>query len=685
MVGGLIQIASYGIHDIFLIGNPQITFFKTVYRRHSNFSMEYIEEYFNGTQNFGGNLSCTLSKTGDLLHKLYIKIAIPQVAIDKAIHTEELPNNNPYLDYKPIYDTIQYFINVINFKLIQPLYKILDISNLKYSEVNSKYTVTLKKIDYVGELEKIMNKHISFFNTFRVPLSYNNKTQDGSIIYCGKSVDMSTFLNFDTYYNIYFVKDKLVTDSTIIINDLKFLLDNYLLQSKIIKKHMFEILSFYKKINDTVVREYINFAWVEFLGHQIVNTISITIGNKTIDKTNGIYMNIYNQLTNKIMHDLTYNKLIGNIPELTTYNSNPKPPYIMYVPLDFWFSKYSGLALPLIYLRFHDIKIDVALNNLVECCYYERLKDEIVIENLIKLDSVSLIVNYIYLDTDERQKFAQLSHEYLIDQIQILNYTGADVYKSTIELPFFNPIKQLFWIIRDTNNIIRLKYFEYGSSFYTDIYVFDKALDNLYQNNNLIKVKTVETNISNFLSVGDTIEIINSKYYSGTYKIIKILYEYVYIIFNYYMVEDYKQNYDVIVEKDITIYKKSDKYVANSQAFLRKINNFNPVLHTTLELNGIQRFYEIDGIYTNYVQPYQHNSRTPNCGINTYSFALVPEEYQPSGFCNFNRLDLKMSTMDFDNRFVSRDISKDLQITIFAHSYNILRLAYGKAGIVLNI
>lgn len=685
MAGGLIQIASYGIQDIFLIGNPQITFFKTVYRKHSNFAMEYIEEQFNGTQNFGGKLSCTISKAGDLLHKLYIKIAIPQVAIDKATYTDTNIENNPYKNYKIIYDKIQYFINVINFKLIQPLYKLLDVSNLKYSEVNSKYTVILRKIDYAGELKKITNQYISFFNTFRVPLSYDNQIQDGSTIYCNKSVDISTFLNFDTYYNIYFKKDSQITDSTIIANDLKFLLDSYLLQFQIIKKQMFEILIFYEKINNKITREYINFAWVEYLGHQIIKGISITIGNKEIDNTNAVYMNIHYQLTNKIMHDLTYDKLIGNVPELTTYNSNKKPPYIMYIPLDFWFSKYSGAALPLIYLRFHDIKINVALNDLVECCYYEKLKDDVVIEDLIKLGSVTLIANYIYLDTDERQKFAQLSHEYLIDQAQYLNYSDSGTDKFSIEIPFFNPIKQIFWAVRDVENIERLKYFEYSSSFYTDIYVFDNAEDDDLYQHILVKIKTVKSNIDNFLSTGDTIEIINSKYYSGVYKIVKILNEYVYIIFNYYIVEDYKQNYDVIIEKNIIIYKKSDNYIANSQAFLRKINNFNPILNTTLELNGIQRFYKIDGTYTNYVLPYQSNSRAPNCGINTYSFALVPEEYQPSGFCNFNRLELKVLTINFDNRFINKNITKEFDIIICAHSYNILRLAYGKAGIVLNI
>ena len=83
MTGGLIQIASYGIQDIYLIGNPQITFFKTVYKKHCNFSMEYLEEFFSSNTNFGDEFSIVLSKTGDLLHKSYLKIAIPQVLINK--------------------------------------------------------------------------------------------------------------------------------------------------------------------------------------------------------------------------------------------------------------------------------------------------------------------------------------------------------------------------------------------------------------------------------------------------------------------------------------------------------------------------------------------------------------------------------------------------------------------------
>jgi hypothetical protein len=683
MAGGLIQIASYGIHDIFLIGNPQITFFKTIYRRHSNFSMEYIEEHLNGTQNFGGYLTCNLSKAGDLLHKMYLKINIPQVAIDRIQYSVKEKNiSSPYNTFKQSYDQIQLYINSINFNIIQPLYKLLNINNLRYSEINSKYNIAINRMNYSNKLDLIRNIKITFNKTFNIPL-YNGTS---SIIYLNQQINMLSVLDFNFYYQLYIKQTSLN-----IIDDLKSLLNNYLLQLTIIKTNMYEMLLFYEKINNIMLRQFINFAWVEYLGHQIINRVEVEIGGKMIDFTDSVRMNINYQLTNKILHDITYSKLIGNVSELTSFDNTIKPPYILYVPIDFWFGKYSGLSLPLIYLRYHDVKINVKLNDLVNCCYYETLNSEIMIEELIQLNSVSLIVNYVYLDTDERKKFAQLSHEYLIDQTQIANFTEIKTEKLNIELPFFNPIKQLFWVVRDIANIQRLKYFDYSDTYYTDIYEVLNAYDNsgidsnLTTSRNLVKIRTVDYKLSNYISVGDSINITNSIYYNGTYQVIKMDAEYLYVAYDSFMKEEYKYNYDVFIVNGITTYSKSKNYMGNSQAYICKINNSNPIKLSTLELNGVQRFYKVDSTYTNFVQPYQHNTKAPNYGLNSYSFALQPEEYQPSGFCNFNRLELKAMTFEFNKQFINQEMDKKLDVLIYAHNYNVLRLAYGKAGIVLNI
>ena len=679
MAGGLIQIASYGLHDIFLIGNPQITFFKIVYRRHTNFAMEYIQEGMIGTQNFGGYLSCNLSKAGDLLHKLYLKIDLPQVAINKATYgIADLNTYNHYNTYSSYYVSIQNFINQVNFNLLQPLYTLLKINGLKYNDIKNKYNTSYNKMNYSNVLNSINNILWDFKKTFKVTLS--NGTSN--IIYINQQTPLVNFLDFNVYYKKYIKQN-----SPNIVRDLTYLLNNYVLQLNIIKKQMCDELHTYKQLNDTMMRTNIDFSWVNYIGNQIINKFEIEIGGKVIDFTDAGRMNIQYQLTNKMEHDRTYNIIIGNVEELTTFNSNTKPTYSLYIPIDFWFSKYSGLSIPLIYLRYHDVKINVQLNDLVNCCYYEKLNDSAFIEDIVKLDSVSLISNYVYLDSDERKKFAQLNHEYLIDQTQFAEFSNT-TQTINVELPFFNLIKQLFWIIRDQANIDRLIYFDYGNNYYADIYSFDLSLEPISnaQLRNYVKIRTTSIDIGLYIKIGDTIQICNSVYYSGIYIVQKISNEYIYIYCDYFMKETYISNYTVINNSNGELnYSKNSDYMGNSQAFIRKNGNSNPFVYSTLELNGIQRFYKTDGVYNNFVQPYQNNSKAPNYGLNSFSFALTPEEYQPSGFCNFNALDLKSMTFNLNSSYQNKDLKKDLKLGIYCHGYNILKFAYGKAGIILNI
>ena len=74
MGGGLMQLVAYGAQDIYLTGSPQITFFKVVYRRHTNFAMESIEQTFNGSVGFGNRVTCTVSRNGDLVHRMWLQV-----------------------------------------------------------------------------------------------------------------------------------------------------------------------------------------------------------------------------------------------------------------------------------------------------------------------------------------------------------------------------------------------------------------------------------------------------------------------------------------------------------------------------------------------------------------------------------------------------------------------------------
>ena len=77
MGGGLMQLVAYGAQDIYLTGNPQITFFKVVYRRHTNFAVESIEQTFNGQADFGKRVTATISRNGDLIQQMYLEVITP--------------------------------------------------------------------------------------------------------------------------------------------------------------------------------------------------------------------------------------------------------------------------------------------------------------------------------------------------------------------------------------------------------------------------------------------------------------------------------------------------------------------------------------------------------------------------------------------------------------------------------
>ena len=88
MGGGLMQLVAYGAQDIYLTGNPQITFFKVVYRRHTNFSMEAIDQTINGSSSASGSGSVTISRNGDLVHKIYVETAATGVTNGSRIVNE---------------------------------------------------------------------------------------------------------------------------------------------------------------------------------------------------------------------------------------------------------------------------------------------------------------------------------------------------------------------------------------------------------------------------------------------------------------------------------------------------------------------------------------------------------------------------------------------------------------------
>jgi hypothetical protein len=490
MGGGLMQLVAYGSQDVYLTGNPQITFFKVVYRRHTNFSIEPIQQVFNGIASWGRSVTATIARNGDLLYRMYITIKLPSV-----------PANG--------------------------------------------------------------------------------------------------------------------TDQ---------------------------------------------FRWLNWLGHIIVQQAEIEIGGQKIDRHYGHWLHIWNELTQTFGHQAGYATMVGNVPRLVQSSIDDTPSVTLYVPLRFWFNRNVGLALPLIALQYHDVKLNLQLANLQDC-YWSSSNNRVPVE----LVDVSLWVDYIYLDTDERRKFAQGSHEYLIEQLQ---YNGDMPIKNTTEqmkMAFNHPVKELIWTIQKDSIINSSLMSNYGGQQWFN---FTDALDYTYFSGTPQDplgggIGTAAFNVGNWYS---------SMPLSGTAN---------------GSVATAGQNGQSGV--NISGLYFDDLFGATSNVSSRGWNSHlpifdsgeNPTATAKIQLNGHDRLSEREGRYFNTVIPQECHENCPAIGINVYSFALKPEEHQPSGTCNFSRIDMSQLLLNVTPATYQYPTggSDTAKCRIYATNYNVLRILSGMAGL----
>jgi hypothetical protein len=321
-----------------------------------------------------------------------------------------------------------------------------------------------------------------------------------------------------------------------------------------------------------------------FYGLRVINFIEIEIGGQKIDKHYSHWLYVWNELSLPKSKRTGYNKMVGmSGGDLSTGST-------LYVPLEFWFCRNVGLALPLIALQYHEVKINIQFETAELCKGTGTAPNEFPV--------ATLWVDYVFLDTDERRRFAQLSHEYLIEQLQ---FTGAESISSTklnSKLSFNHPCKELVWFANKKD----------GTA--------------LTANNNWFNYTTGNTAVTlpyAYNSLTNTAVIASGSTYTST----------------------------------------------------------NPIANAKLILNGNDRFSERNGSYFNLVQPFQHHENIPsNAGINVYSFALKPEEHQPSGTLNMSRIDTATLSLTFDSGMTTNS-----SLSVYAVNYNVLRILSGMGGL----
>lgn len=427
MSGGLMQLVAYGAQDVYLTGNPQITFFKVVYRRHTNFSIECIEQTVNGTPSAsGGSLESVIKRNGDLVGSMH----------------------------------------------------------------------------------------------FDVKMSNQNADQDN--------------------------------------------------------------------------KNYLN--WTNNTGHAFIKEVSVEIGGQRIDRHYGHWLDVYNELTD---HDEKEHMILNKhtaISSLKNLTNGPDQELQLYIPLKFWFNRNPGLALPLIALQYHRIKLKFVTRSMLGLINGDG---DANVSLTASAPSIKLWANYYYLDTEERKRFAKVSHEYLIEQVQHEKYSHGVSHK----LKFNHPVKELIWVeVADKASS------EASSSSSSAIDITANVPGSITQNNDYFNYDCNDT------TNGD------SEFIYGS-----VIYE----------------------------------------AFAT----------AKITLNGQDRFEPQKASYFRLVQPLQAGHKIPNKNVYVYSFALRPEEHQPSGTCNFSRLD------NAKLEFTSNRSPSGSSLHIYAINYNVLRIMSGMGGL----
>jgi hypothetical protein len=445
--------------------------------------------------------------------------------------------------------------------------------------------------------------------------------------------------------------------------------------------------------------------WLDFIGEQLIAQVEVEIGGQRIDRQYGDWMHIWNQLTMTSEQQRGYWKMIGNTTQLT-YITDPNfanvsgpcatnggpaqvcaprnalPETTLYIPLLFWFCRNPGLALPLIALQYHEVKINIDFRPIGECLWAVKSLASGLTAGTVSVSqayqqslvAASLYVDYVFLDTDERRKMAQNPHEYLIEQLQFTGDESVGSSSNKIKLNFNHPCKELIWVVQPDANVDYCSSLDAGGVLYRTLgaqpFNYTDAIDALPNALHAFGGPLEET--SSFINSSGLFQVAGAVDGASTG-----------------LSSDWANSagtnfvgFENQAAKGLgsgSLLSDAGTFVLGETALDMHCWGDNPVVTAKLQLNGQDRFSEREGSYFSVVQPYQHHTRAPDNGINVYSFALRPEEHQPSGSCNFSRIDNAVLQLVLSSGTVSGTATA--KVRVYAVNYNVLRVMSGMAGV----
>jgi len=507
-------------------------------------------------------------------------------------------------------------------------------------------------------------------------------------------------------------------------------------------------------------------AWVRRVGHALIKSVEIQIGGSPIDKHYGVWLDIWYELTHSTEQERGYRAMIGDVDQLTTLvpaNVGVAGGYTLFVPLQFWFCRNYGLALPLIALQYHDVRLMFEFEDLNKLYVYTRgcgRRTEPTFQSF-QYTNAGVLIDYVYLDSEERRRFAQVGHEYLIEQVQtpaeqnLPTQTGSAPASQTFTLNFNHPCKEFVWThklgafngkggnaggwflpysnqdqwiggwqvaVQEAANHLASSMVSVAAA--DPWTAADKVVSTVTFNpaSDPISTSVIGGTVWKFMSVNTTnigpadtqnVHILQNPISFGTFNLASGLVDVtveldfqdqvigVVPLVNVTVTENtlsltnlsiplvpgYSTN--GFTDRRLDTDKCDDVHVVQFSNYGLRLDGMgNLVMEGNIVLNGHDRFTKREGNYFNFVQPWQHHTRTPADGVNVYSFALHPEQHQPTGTANMSRIDstrLLYKTQDSLRvnaaLYPPMNYTIDTDMWVFACNYNVLRIMSGMGGL----
>jgi hypothetical protein len=618
MTSGLIQLVTYSAQDIFLTGNPQVTFFKAVYRRHTNFAIETIELPLEGSRiAFDETLTCRVDKLADLMWKTHLVVDLPSVSIPRVLQTPD-----PHVDLLQqraqtaltSYTTIHNYVG-----LVMALYR----ASVKLIQPGNPSSASMVISTITNLLASLDPSPSSPIQTAFANLIIHDCPITGSL---------PSHLPADLIATLSILNAAQTTPVAKMRERFDYLRTQLqLIEQKYWIAHREAQVAYQSAagVSATNQSPLCKFAWVRHIGHFIAEWIDIYIGGNKIDRQWGEWINIWYELTGSHNQHAGYAEMIGDTPEMTTFNSDPKPATTIAVPIPFWFCRDNGLALPLIALDYYDVEFVVKFRKMEELCYTDVAGA--LDPDIVRIADARFWIDYIYLDAGERRRFAQSSHEYLIQQVQMEEFTDFSLSQHNFDLHFNNSVRELVWVyqredfVNNVNDTIEPQWGNYTLDRWPTLTPSPPVLPKSPQS-------TVDL-WYNLIPNRDTISIAAAAPRFPTPEIAP---------------------------------RAPRRAIKSAQ----------------LMLNQQTRTEVQEPIFFESLQSYEHHRSGGIPGVNMLCFSRVPEISQPTGSCNMSLIDsVKLNIVWNYEALYNNGFQLSGRFRVYALSNNILRIMSGVGGL----